>query len=105
MEGSIKLSHGSGGKETSLILKSLILSALSDEEMSLKGGVGLKELDDGAAIPLPDGTYLVVSIDAYTVNPPFFPGGEFRQVSCLRDDKRHSDDGGRAKGYFRFDSG
>jgi len=82
MEGSIKLSHGSGGKETSLILKSLILSALSDEELSLKGGVGLKELDDGAAIPLPDGTYLVVSIDAYTVNPPFFPGGDLGKLAA-----------------------
>ncbi|RDD53980.1 MAG: hydrogenase expression/formation protein HypE [Candidatus Korarchaeota archaeon NZ13-K] len=81
-EAKVKLSHGSGGKETSLIVERLILSKLSGEELSLEGGVGLGELDDGAAIPLPDGKYLVLSIDSYTVNPPFFPGGDLGKLAA-----------------------
>ncbi|MDW8035846.1 MAG: hypothetical protein RMI85_05280 [Candidatus Korarchaeum sp.] len=50
---TVKLAHGSGGRETGLLVKRLILSKLSDDELSVEGGVGLGELDDGAAIPLP----------------------------------------------------
>ncbi|MCS7102345.1 MAG: hydrogenase expression/formation protein HypE, partial [Candidatus Korarchaeum sp.] len=70
------------GRETGLLVKRLILSKLSDDELSVEGGVGLGELDDGAAIPLPDGTYLVVSIDSYTVTPPFFPGGNLGKLAA-----------------------
>ncbi|MEM3371181.1 MAG: hydrogenase expression/formation protein HypE [Candidatus Korarchaeum sp.] len=78
----VKLAHGSGGRETGLIVRRLLLSKLSDDELSVDGGIGLGELDDGAAIPLPDGTYLVVSIDSYTVNPPFFPGGNLGKLAA-----------------------
>lgn len=79
---TVKLAHGSGGRETNLIVKRLILSKLFNDELSIEGGVGLGELDDGAAIPLSDGTYLVVSIDSYTVNPPFFPGGNLGKLAA-----------------------
>ncbi|MEM0017431.1 MAG: hydrogenase expression/formation protein HypE [Candidatus Korarchaeum sp.] len=79
---AVKLAHGSGGRETTLLVRKLVLSKLSDEELSVEGGVGLGELDDGAAIPLPDGTYLVISIDSYTVNPPFFPGGDLGKLAA-----------------------
>jgi hydrogenase expression/formation protein HypE len=35
--------------------------------------LGLDFPDGAAAIPIGDGKYLVVSMDSYTVNPPFFP--------------------------------
>ncbi len=82
MPGIITLAHGSGGRGTFEILESVILSHLSDNMKKLEGGVGTDELDDGAAIPLPDGSYLVFSIDAYTVNPPFFPGGNIGELAA-----------------------
>ncbi len=82
MPGIITLAHGSGGRGTYEILESLILSHLSDPMKRIEGGVGVDELDDGAAIPLPDGKYVVFSIDAYTVNPPFFPGGNIGELAA-----------------------
>ncbi len=40
----------------------------------VEGGLGIDFPDDAAAIPVDDG-YIVVTTDSYTVNPPFFPGG------------------------------
>ncbi|MEM0225974.1 MAG: hydrogenase expression/formation protein HypE [Thermofilaceae archaeon] len=73
--GFVTLAHGSGGVESFKLLEELLFSRVEDRFKRVEGGVGIDKLDDGAAIPLPDGRYLVVSIDAYTVNPPFFPGG------------------------------
>ncbi|RLG41453.1 MAG: hydrogenase expression/formation protein HypE [Thermoproteota archaeon] len=78
----IKLSHGSGGKETARIVSSLILSLLREDMMAVEGGIGTDELDDGATIPIGDGRYIVVSIDSYTVNPPFFPGGNLGKLAA-----------------------
>jgi hydrogenase expression/formation protein HypE len=46
----------------------------------LRGGVGLLEMDDGATIPLKDQT-LVMSTDAYTIRPIFFPGGDLGKLA------------------------
>lgn len=72
----VKLSHGSGGVETSEIVERLFISKLADSLKRVEGGVGLDFPDDAAAIPMGDGSYLVVTVDSYTVNPPFFPGGD-----------------------------
>ena len=74
-KGIITLAHGSGGVEMHEILSKLIFLRVEEPFKKVKGGVGIDVLDDGALIPLPDGGYLVVSIDSYTVNPIFFPGG------------------------------
>jgi hydrogenase expression/formation protein HypE len=71
----ITLAHGSGGVEMHEIIEKLILSKVPGNLKKALNGVGLDALDDGATIPLPNGKHIVVSIDAYTVNPPFFPGG------------------------------
>lgn len=70
--GSIKLSHGSGGIETSKILEKLIFKRVIDRLKKVEGGIGIDKPDDAAAIPVGEG-YIVVSTDSYTVNPPFFP--------------------------------
>jgi len=72
----ILLSHGSGGVETTSILEELILKKLSEKLIKVPGGYGLDVMDDSAAIPLSDGSFIVVSIDSYTVNPIVFPGGD-----------------------------
>ncbi|PLC63138.1 hydrogenase expression/formation protein HypE [Thermoproteus sp. CP80] len=76
MEGVVRLAHGSGGVETSQILEALVFSRLEERLKRVEGGVGIDFPDDAAAIPIGDGRYLVVTIDSYTVNPPFFPGGD-----------------------------
>lgn len=72
----VKLSHGSGGVETSELVERLIFSRVPEGLKRVGEGVGIDFPDDAAAIPLPDGRYLVVTVDSYTVNPIFFPGGD-----------------------------
>lgn len=71
----VTLSHGSGGIETRELLERILFSKVEEHLKKVKGGYGLDVLDDGATIPLPDGRHMVISVDSYTVNPPFFPGG------------------------------
>ena len=46
----------------------------------LDGGIGLPEMDDGASIPL-DCRKMVLTMDATTVKPIFFPGGDLRKLA------------------------
>ena len=75
MGDEVRLAHGSGGRETQELLNEVILSLLEEGMKKVEGGVGTDELDDGAAIPIPGG-YAVITVDSYTVKPPFFPGGD-----------------------------
>ncbi len=77
----ITLSHGSGGVETEKLLKRLILSKLKDEMKRALGGIGTDELDDGATLRISN-SFLVASMDSYTVNPPFFPGGNVGELAA-----------------------
>lgn len=79
---NVLLAHGAGGRETGELLQHVLLSRLTEEMMKLRGGYGTDVLDDGATIPLPDGQHLVVSIDSYTVNPIFFPGGDIGKLAA-----------------------
>jgi hydrogenase expression/formation protein HypE len=76
MERVIRVAHGSGGVETSPLLEALIFSRLEERLKKVEGGIGIDFPDDAAAIPIGDGRYSVVTVDSYTVNPPFFPGGD-----------------------------
>ncbi len=75
-ENYVRLAHGSGGVETSELLEKLIFSKVIDSLKKVGSGVGIDFPDDAAAIPTPSGDYVIITIDAYTVNPPFFPGGD-----------------------------
>ncbi len=44
------------------------------------GGIGLKELDDGATIPIGDKN-LVLTTDSHVVKPIFFPGGDIGKLA------------------------
>jgi len=77
----IKLSQGSGGVDTVELLTSLIFSKVEERLKKIEGGVGIDFPDDAAAIPIGEG-YLVISVDSYTVNPPFFPGGDIGKLAA-----------------------
>jgi len=68
----INLSHGSGGQLTDKLVEKLFVSKVKYHNVF--GGVGLRDMDDGASIPLGD-FELVLTSDGYTVDPLFFPGG------------------------------
>ena len=70
--------HGAGGKVMQDLIKNTILNNL--ENTSVNGGIGLKDLDDGATIPLGD-KEIVFTVDGHTVNPIFFPGGDIGKLS------------------------
>ena len=59
-------------------LLSEILSEIKNK--SVKGGIGLREMDDSATIPLGDRN-IVFTTDSYTVRPLFFPGGDIGKLS------------------------
>ncbi len=77
----VSLAHGGGGRETAEIIRRLLLPRVPEELRRTPGGYGLDVLDDGAAIKTGDG-YIVVSTDSYTVNPPFFPGGDIGHLAA-----------------------
>jgi len=72
----VSLAHGAGGKEMAELLRWLVFDRVEPGLAKIGDGVGLREADDGAAIPMADGRYLIVSTDSYTVHPPVFPGGD-----------------------------
>ncbi len=78
---NIILAHGSGGEKTMELLSRLILSKVPEKLYKTSEGYGLDILDDGACIKVGD-EYIVVSIDAYTVNPIFFPGGDLGKLAA-----------------------
>lgn len=78
----IRLPHGSGGIEMREILERVIFSRVDPSLKRIDDGIGIDWPDDGALIPLPDGKYLVVTMDSYTVNPLFFPGGNIGSLAA-----------------------
>ena len=70
--------HGAGGKIMQNLIKVTILNNL--ENTCVNGGIGLKDLDDGATIPIGD-KEIVFTVDGHTVKPIFFPGGDIGKLS------------------------
>ncbi len=76
---SVTLAMGAGGKETEEFVERFILPLFKLKSL---GGVGLEDMEDGATIPIGDGKHIVISVDNYTVNPPFFPGGDIGKLAA-----------------------
>ena len=72
----ITLKHGSGGRA----MRTLIEQLFVDGAESPAGGVGLAEMDDGAAIPVGD-RFLVLTTDSHVIHPLFFPGGDIGRLA------------------------
>ena len=79
MREKIQLSHGAGGTIMNEMIKSAILANITRRKV--EGGAGLDEFDDGASIPFGE-REVVVSSDAHTVDPLFFPGGDIGKLSA-----------------------
>jgi hydrogenase expression/formation protein HypE len=78
MADVIKLEHGGGGRLMRQLIEEVILPAYSLNRV--EGGIGLPEMDDGATIPL-GGSNIVLTADAYTASPLFFPGGDIGRLA------------------------
>lgn len=71
----ILLSHGGGGRETYELIENLIKGLVPREYWRVGEGTGLDLLDDSSIIPASN-TPIAVTVDSYTVDPIFFPGGD-----------------------------
>ena len=78
MDEVIKLEHGGGGRLARELLDDVIIPSYHLKRLA--GGIGLPEMDDGASIPL-DGLRMVLTTDATTVKPIFFPGGDLGRLA------------------------
>ncbi len=76
----ITLAHGAGGRQMRELLGEMIVTRF--DQGTPAGGVGLAELDDGAAIPVEDGAgEVVVTTDSHVVTPLRFPGGDIGRLA------------------------
>jgi hydrogenase expression/formation protein HypE len=74
----IEAAHGAGGKIMQRLLQEVIIPAFGLRKL---GAIGLDEMDDGATLPV-DNTGLIVTADAHTVQPLFFPGGNLGTLAA-----------------------
>lgn len=73
----ITLRHGAGGRS----MRRLIAECLTEGFAELPfDGVGLAQMDDGAAIRMGD-QWLVVTTDSHVIHPIFFPGGDIGRLA------------------------
>ncbi|MEE3419213.1 MAG: hydrogenase expression/formation protein HypE, partial [Methanosphaera sp.] len=79
-DDKINMVHGAGGEVMQSMISDIILGNLT--KTSVNGGIGLDALDDSATIPLDDDHVVVTTIDAHTVQPLFFPGGDIGRISA-----------------------
>ncbi len=77
-EETIGLQHGAGGRAMRSLIESVFLPAGSGNGDG--GGVGLAQMDDGAALPLGD-RWLVLTTDSHVIHPVFFPGGDIGRLA------------------------
>jgi len=77
LEERITLKHGAGGPAMRALIARLFVDGADDPP----GGVGLSAMDDGAALPIGDGRFLIVTTDSHVVSPIFFPGGDIGRLA------------------------
>lgn len=68
----IQLAHGSGGKLTSQLIKSIFLPAFANDKLDL--------LHDGVVLDIP-ANQIVFTTDSYVIQPAFFPGGDIGKLA------------------------
>lgn len=70
----ITLSHGSGGKQTSLLIEQIFLPAFANKYLNM--------LHDSVELDLfPD--QIIFTTDSYVVQPLFFPGGDIGKLAVV----------------------
>lgn len=73
----IGLKHGAGGRAMRSLIERLFVKGF---DPAPGGGIGLGEMDDGAAIRVGD-RWLVLTTDSHVIHPVFFPGGDIGRLA------------------------
>jgi len=73
----IALKHGAGGRAMRSLIERVFVQGF---DAAPCGGIGLKEMDDGAALPVGD-RWLVLTTDSHVIHPIFFPGGDIGRLA------------------------
>jgi hydrogenase expression/formation protein HypE len=76
--GRVTLKQGGGGRAMRNLIERLFIRDFAEQPFD---GVGLAAMDDGAAIPLGDGRFLIITTDSHVIHPIFFPGGDIGRIS------------------------
>ncbi len=79
MNERVKMKHGAGGRAMRALIEEVFVRGAPDGLPA--GAVGLSAMDDGAAIPIGDGKWLVVTTDSHVISPIFFPGGDIGRLA------------------------
>jgi hydrogenase expression/formation protein HypE len=80
LDAVISLAHGAGGPAMRALISEVFVNG-HGSEAARADTIGLAQLDDGAALPLGDGRWLVVTTDSHVVQPRFFPGGDIGRLA------------------------
>jgi hydrogenase expression/formation protein HypE len=78
VDDRIGLKYGAGGRAMRSLIEQLCVPALLGAPAA--DGIGLRDMDDGAAIPVGD-RWLIVTTDSHVVHPIFFPGGDIGRLA------------------------
>ena len=75
---AVTLNHGAGGVPMRLLIEETLSAGYLEHPVD---GIGLAAMDDGAALRLPGGGWLVVTTDSHVVHPYRFPGGDIGRLA------------------------
>ncbi len=70
--GRIDMNHGAGGRASAQLIEEVFARAFDNQF--------LRQGNDAALLPLPEGQRLVMATDGHVISPLFFPGGD---IGCL----------------------
>ena len=76
VDDTITLKYGAGGGAMRALIEQIFAAGFG----KVDGGIGLPEMDDGAAIPIGE-KWLVITTDSHVVQPVFFPGGDIGRLA------------------------
>jgi hydrogenase expression/formation protein HypE len=76
VDDAITLEYGAGGSAMRALIEQVFTTGFG----AVEGGIGLAQMDDGAAIPVGD-QWLVITSDSHVVKPVFFPGGDIGRLA------------------------
>lgn len=74
----VTLKQGGGGRAMRALIERLFIKDFAAMPFD---GIGLAAMDDGAAIPLGNGEWLIVTTDSHVIHPIFFPGGDIGRIA------------------------
>jgi hydrogenase expression/formation protein HypE len=77
LEERIAMKHGAGGRAMRALIQGIFVDGFTSPKTD---GVGLSDMDDGAAIRVGD-QWLVITTDSHVISPRFFPGGDIGRLS------------------------